>query len=295
MMIETLLMIAIALLLVLIGLVIYLIFRSRSVGPREIESAIANSWVHLKLDQTIGAIQSHAADIRRNYVELERMLRAPTARGALGELSLESMLSDQLPPSMYGIRQRALDGRIPDAWIDSTVGLICIDSKFPLDNYRAMIDAPDEGERLRCQRRFLRNVRDHLKKVAQDYVRPELGSAEFAFAYIPSEAVYYFLANEGFELLRSFTAQGVQVVSPLTLAHKIALIKAGVGAKKLSEEAQRVWDALTALGVRFDDVHESWRIFYGTHLRNLQSKAQEIDAAFRRLSDAFRRLSDEYL
>ena len=293
-MIEILLAVAVALLLVVVGLALHLTVRSRAVETHEIESAVASGWVRLGLDQTIGAIQSHAADIRQNYVELERMLRAPTARGALGELSLETMLADQLPPDMFGIRQRALDGRVPDAWIDSTVGLICIDSKFPLDNYRAMIDASGERQRAQLQRRFLRNVGDHLQKVAQDYVRPDLGSAEFALAYIPSEAVYHFLVSEGFELLRSYTEHGVQVVSPLTLAHKIALIRAGVGAKKLSEEAHQVWDTLTALGTRFNEVDENWRVFYGTHLRNLQGKAQELDSAYQRLRDAFRRLEDEY-
>lgn len=62
--------------------------------------------------------------------------------------------------------------------------------------------------------------RHHLTKIAEDYVCPEKESAEFAFAYIPSESTYWFLVTERYDLLRDFTKKGVQVVSPLTLSYK---------------------------------------------------------------------------
>jgi len=219
------------------------------------------------------------------------MLRVPTERAALGELSLETILSDQLPPDMFGIRKMILDGKIPDAHIRSTVGLICIDSKFPLDNYRRMVEIQDSREKEQFKNDFRKDVKSHLSKIAEDYVCPEEGSAEFAFAYIPSEAVYYFLVDEEFEMLRDYTKRGVQVVSPLTLSSKIELIKAGVHAKKLSEEAESVRKDLNIISQRFSEIDELWRVFYNTHLRNAGERAEELDRAYRKLRDEFDRIS----
>jgi len=239
---------------ILLAVLIFLVLKGRGVKPREIEDAVSSTWTKLGLEEKIGMLTAHTQDIRDCHRSIEQMLRVPKERGALGELSLETILSDQLPPDMFGIRKMILDGKIPDAHIRSTVGLICIDSKFPLDNYRRMVE-------------------------------------EFAFAYIPSEAVYYFLVSEEFEMLRDYTKSGVQVVSPLTLSHKIELIKAGVHAKKLSEEAENVRNDLNVISQRFNEIDGLWRVFYNTHLRNAGERAEELDVAYKKLRDEFDRIS----
>lgn len=298
MIIEILLVIIVLLLFVLI----FLVLRSKRVEPivepKDIEAAVSSTWINLGLDKKIGALENQAKDIKDSakdikdsYKSFEQMLRVPTERGSFGELSLDTILSDQLPPGTYGIRERILDGKFPDAHIRSTVGIICIDSKFPLDNFRKMLSAEEAKEIERFKKQFLKDVQGHLDKIANDYVCPEKGSAEFAFAYIPSEGVYYFLVNEAFEMLRDYTKRGVQVVSPLTLSHKIELIKAGVHAKKLSEDAEKVRNNLVALSQRFDEIDKVWRVFYRTHFKNLEGKAEELDEAYRRLREEFDRIS----
>ena len=275
----------------LLIILIFLILKSRRFGQKEIEIAISDSWIKLGLDKKIGAVESYIVDIRNNYRSFEQMLRVPTERASFGEMGLEVMFQDQLPPHMYGIRERILDGKIPDAFIRSTVGIICIDSKFPLDNYIKMLDAEEPKEKEGFKRQFLRDIQGHLNKIVSDYVCPQKGSAEFAFAYIPSEAVYYFLVNEVFEMLRDYTKRGVQVVSPLTLSHKLELIKAGVHARRLSEEAERVKEDLLKLSQRFAEIDRAWLIFYKTHFKNLESKAEELDKAYERLKEEFERIS----
>jgi DNA recombination protein RmuC len=136
----------------------------------------------------------------------------------------------------------------------------------------------------------LRNVESHLAKVAEDYVRPDKGSAEFAFVYIPSESVYYFLVHEGYDLLRTYARRGVQTVSPLTLSHKLELIKAGLHAQRLSENALKVRQDLWDLGRRFALVDEAWRVLYRTHVHNLAAKAEDVDRAYDGLRDLFQRI-----
>lgn len=112
-------------------------------------------------------------------------------------------------------------GKTSEVLIRSTAGAFCIHSKFPLVNYRKMIETTQPEELERAKTRFLKDVDGQLRKICEDYVCPEKGSAEFAFAYIPSEGVYWFLTTEAFDLLNDYTKRGVQVVSPLTLAHKV--------------------------------------------------------------------------
>jgi len=283
--------ILLAIVTILLIVLIFLVLRGRGVKPREIEDAVSNTWTKLGLDEKIGLLTAHTQDIRNSHRSIEQMLRVPKERANLGEISLETMLSDQLSPDMFGIRKAVLDGKIPDAHIRSTVGLICIDSKFPLDNYRRMLETEDSREKERLKNDFRKDMQNHLSKIAEDYVCPDDGSAEFAFAYIPSEAVYYFLINEEFDMLRNYTKRGVQVVSPLTLSHKIELIKAGAHARKLSQEADQVRKDLNAICQRFDEIDELWRVFYGTHLRNAGERADELDRAYRELRDEFDRIS----
>ncbi len=287
MMIEILL----AVILIFLIVLIFLVLKSRRVESRDVESAMLNVWRESGLDKTVGELTTYARDIRKDYRSLDQMLRVPTERASLGEISLETILSDQLPPDTFGIRQRIFDGKIPDAYIRSTVGLICIDSKFPLDNYRKMVEVEESKEKEIFKREFIKDLRGHLNKIADDYVCPEKGSAEFAFAYIPSESVYYFLVNETYEMLRDYTKEGVQVVSPLTLSHKIQLIKAGVHAKKLSEDAEKVRNSLVRLSQRFSEIDEIWRVFYTTHFKNLEGKAEELDEAYKKLRGEFDRIS----
>ena len=142
-------------------------------------------------------------------------------------------------------------------------------------------------DKVEYKKRFLRDMRGHLDKIADDYVCPELGSAEFAFAFVPSEAVYWFLINEGYELLREYVKRGVQVVSPLTLSHKIALIRAGVVARKLSEQAGKIRNDIRELSREFSKVDDEWKVLYQTHLRRLDNKAKEVDIAYGNIRNKF--------
>jgi len=192
------------------------------------------------LERSVGQLETHAADMREFHGDITRMLRTPQERGEFGEQQLDVILNEHLPPSMYGLREEVVDGRTPDAHIESSAGLIPIDSKFPLENYERYVQADDADERTSYRRAFAKDVERQLETIADNYVRPSEGTTEFAFAFIPSESVYYHLVREEYDLLRGYTKQGVQVVSPLTLGHKLELIKADVQARQLSERAEAV-------------------------------------------------------
>jgi len=255
----------------------------------QLSAAIGETWRSMGLERSVGQLETHADEMRSFHGDITRMLRTPQQRGEFGEQQLDVLLNDHLPPTMYGVREQVVGGRTPDAHIESSAGLICIDSKFPLENYERYAEADDEAERTRYKRAFAKDVERQLETIADNYVRPSEGTAEFAFAFIPSESVYYHLVREEFDLLRGYTTQGVQVVSPLTLGHKLELIKADVQAQQLSEQAEAVLEELEVLGERFDEVNDEWATLYH-HLRNAKNKADDVDAAHDRLRAEFDRI-----
>jgi DNA recombination protein RmuC len=109
-----------------------------------------------------------------------------------------------------------------------------------------------------------------------------------------SEAVYYALVTEGYELLRKHVSLGVQVVSPLLLGHKLELLKLGIRAMRLNENAQEVLTALQKVGRGFDSLESAWKVFHNTHLHNLELKANEIDGAYKKLQKEFHRISNDF-
>lgn len=281
---EALLIVGIILLVVLI----FLVLRIKGVQPRDIETAVSSTWISLGLGEKIGAMNVYAAQIKEDTDSFKRMLLVPADRGGFGERALEGQLVDALPKDKYGIREKILGGKTPDAYIKSDDGrLICVDSKLPLTNYDVMTTSEEGREKSVARKAFVKDVRGHLDKIVNDYVCPEKGSAEFAFAYIRSEPVYYFLVTEEFEMLSEYVNKGIQVVSPLTFGQAIRLIGATAVAMRLSENISNFMRQLQSIGKGFEVIDGEWRTFYETHLTNALKKANDINTAYKNLRYEF--------
>lgn len=278
--------IIILILILLLLIFIFFLLLKEKTKPFEMENLIYKIWKESGIDEKIGQINLHSFEIKKTFSSLEKLLSSPIHRGHFWEIALENILNDQLPPDMYGIRQEMPWGKRPDAFIKSTAGIICIDSKFPLENYKKMIEV-EENQREYYKKQFMEDVKKHLNKIKQDYIMPEKGTANFAFAFIPSESIYYFLINEAYEILRNYALEGVLVVSPLTISSKIELIKAGIHSRKLTEEAEKILENIKSLGKNFEELYEKWRIFNETHLRGLVKKAEEIDKSYSKIREQF--------
>lgn len=259
------------------------------VDTDQLSAAISQTWREMDFDRAVTQVEAHASEMRDLHGDIEQLLRSPQERGEFGEQQLDVLLGDHLPPDMYGLREQVVDGKTPDAHVRSASGIICIDSKFPLDNYERSLDAVSDEERERHARQFRQDVESQLAKIETDYVQSSAGTADFAFAFIPSESVFYHLITEEYDLLRNYTKRGVQVVSPLTFGHKLELIKADVQARKLSEQAEDIQERLERLAARFDDVEDEWSTLY-RHVSNAKSKADDVDTEYERLRDEFDRI-----
>src|SRR5687767_4044481 len=129
----------------------------------------------------------------RELSQLQQVLRPPKARGGFGELLLENLLRDRLPPSAYELQYTFRSGERVDAVI-RVDRLVPIDAKFPLDNFERMVEATNDVERQQHEKAFARDVKGHVDAIAAKYIRPDENTYDFAFMYFPAEAIYYELA-----------------------------------------------------------------------------------------------------
>lgn len=268
------------------------------VDQDKVRGAVSESWQKLKLDKKIGSVEKQMDNVEKQaekmqdlHQDIEAMMANPQERGEFGERKLEDMLSHHLPDDMFGLQEQVVGHKKPDAYIESSSGKICIDSKFPLDRFKEMNETEDEQEADRHAREFRKAVKNQLKQVEKKYVKPEKGTTEYAFEFVPSERVYYYLVKEEYTMLREFSQKGVQVVSPLTLGHKLELVKSDVQTAKLSKEAQNVKEQLQTLENRFKDVFSEWEVFY-KHVKNSRKKADDVEKELENLEDDFRKVNN---
>jgi len=290
-------LIALVLLLVLAILIILLQLSGKlgkiSVDQETIRGAVATCWKELGIDQDIGAIKQRATDIQNATQSLEDLFKVTRGRAEYGEFQLEQILKDILPTQYLHIRERIPQtGKIPDAHIITPQGIICIDSKFPLENYRKMLETTDTTQKTKFSKNFRNDVKTHIEKIKADYVKPEEGTTPFAFGFIPSEAVYQYLTECEMSLVAEAAAEGVLLVSPATLAINLNLLTVGLKAMEISERAEQIQKNLGKLSTSLGEVETSWNTLYA-HIKNAYNKAAEVNEKQNRLKDTFTRITEK--
>jgi DNA recombination protein RmuC len=201
--------------------------------------------------------------ISQDINQLSRILESPKLRGNVGEFELERMLSNVLPQALYRL-QAPIGEALVDAVIVLEGGWLCIDSKFPLDNFRRMAQPDAEPEaRQQWRRLFLGDVRRHVTDIAHKYILPP-STLDFALMFIPAENVYYevLLSDEVLEFSR---AKRVIPVSPNTLYAYLQAISIGFRGLKIAQETRRIEQLLLGLKKNFDEFKEHFRLI-GRHL-----------------------------
>jgi DNA recombination protein RmuC len=211
--------------------------------------------------------------ISQDINQLSRILESPKLRGNLGEFELERMLSNVLPSALYRL-QASVGEALVDAAIVLEGGWLCIDSKFPLDNFRRMAAPEAEPEaRQQWRRVFLGDVRRHVNDIAHKYIAPP-ATLDFALMFIPAENVYYeiLLSDDVLEFART---KHVVPVSPNTLYAYLQAISIGFRGLKIAQETRRIEQLLLGLRKNFDEFKEHFRLI-GRHLD--RARGQYIQA-----------------
>ena len=204
-----------------------------------------------RLDETNKQVIGFADQLRT----LQDILKNPKQRGVLGEYYLETVLKNVLPPGSYKTQYSFRDGTTVDAVVFIDKRIIPIDSKFSLENYNRIVEARDPGERKKYESALVNDLKSRIEETSK-YVRPEENTMDFAFMFIPSEAVYYDLlinkvgavSGDTNNLIYYAGKKKVIVVSPTSFLAYLQTVLQGLRNQKISEEAKEIIREVERLG-----------------------------------------------
>jgi DNA recombination protein RmuC len=223
-----------------------------------------------KLDET----NKRVVDVADELKTLQNILQNPKQRGGLGEYYLETVLANVLPPHVYETQHKFKDGATVDAVIRLDQDrLIPIDSKFSLENYNRLIEAKDKVERENFVKIFKADLKKRIDETAK-YIRPNEHTLDYAFMFIPSEAIYYdLLANDvgstgtnARDLIEyAFIDKKVIIVSPTTLLAYLQTVLQGLRSLQIEEQAKEIQKRVAELSKHIT-AHEAYMQKLGASL-----------------------------
>ncbi|TSC83449.1 MAG: hypothetical protein G01um101417_586 [Parcubacteria group bacterium Gr01-1014_17] len=198
----------------------------------------------VKLDETNRQVVSFADQLQN----LQDILKNPKQRGILGEYYLETLLKNVLPPGSFQMQYPFKDGTIVDAVVFVKDKIICVDSKFSLENYNRLAVEKDPLERERLEKAFKSDLKNRIDETAK-YVKPAEDTMDFAFMFIPHEAIYYDLlvAQVGTVKINTrdlieyaFKEKHVIIVSPTSFLAYLQTVLQGLKALQIEESAKAI-------------------------------------------------------
>jgi DNA recombination protein RmuC len=206
-----------------------------------------------KLDETNRQVKDVADDLRT----LQNILQNPKQRGVLGEYFLQSVLDNVLPPDRYSMQYRFKNGDIVDAviFLDKKK-VLPIDSKFSLENYNRLVEETDKSKRETLSKLIKTDLKNRIDETAK-YIKPDENTMDFAFMFIPSEAVYYdLLINKigtagvsARDLIEyAFTEKHVIIVSPTSFMAYLQTVIQGLRSLQIEEQAKDIRVRVGQLG-----------------------------------------------
>lgn len=210
----------------------------------------------VRLEETNKQVMNFADQLQ----SLEDILKNPKQRGILGEYFLENLLRNTLPPGMYKLQYEFKNGDKVDAaiFIRQKDGskIIPVDAKFSLENYNRIVEEKDPKEKERLEKLFVNNLKERILETAK-YIRPEENTLDFAFMFIPHEAIYYDLlinkvgaiTEETENLIqRAASKYRVIIVSPTSFLAYLQTVLQGLRAFQIEESAKEIKKRVEELG-----------------------------------------------
>ncbi len=231
--------------------------------------------------KVISAVQKNLgemSEVGRGIKTLQEFLQSPKLRGGLGEQVLNDMIGQTFPKNAFHLQYSFKSGVKVDAVLRTDAGLLCIDSKFPMENFNLMIKGETETERNRAKREFVSDIKKHISDISKKYILPDEGTMDFALMYIPSESVYYEVVNipEITEYSRNLR---VYPVSPNTLYAHLQVLLLSFQGKELESKSRQVIALLRAIQKDYSKVDENLGVL-GRHITNAHNQMGSVSLSF---------------
>jgi DNA recombination protein RmuC len=248
-----------------------------------------------RLDETNKQVVSFADQLQN----LQDILKNPKQRGILGEYYLETLLKNVMPPGSYQMQYTFPNNDIVDAVVFVKDKIIPIDSKFSLENYNRISETNDKTEKDRLEKVFVNDLKNRIVETSK-YILPEEGTMDFAFMFIPHEAIYYDLlvnkigAGIGEDtdnlIQRAASKYKVIIVSPTSFLAYLQTVLQGLKALQIEESAKDIIKRVGELGTHlrtYEEAHTKLGNALGTvvnHFNKSNSEFRKIDKDVMRIT-----------
>jgi DNA recombination protein RmuC len=207
----------------------------------------------VKLDETNKQVVNFADQLK----SLQDVLKNPKQRGVLGEYYLETVLKNVFSPNQFQMQYKFENGDIVDAVVFlGKDKILSVDSKFSLENYNRIVNENSPEEREKLEKVFKQDLKNRIDETAK-YIRPKENTMDYAFMFIPSEAIYYDLlvnqvgavkANTRDLIEYAYQQKHVVIVSPTTFMAYLSTVLQGLKALKIEESAKEIRKRVGELG-----------------------------------------------
>lgn len=248
-----------------------------------------------KLDETNRQVVNFSAQLQ----SLQDILKNPKQRGILGEYYLEETLKNVLPPNSYKMQYPFKDGTIVDAVVIVKDKIIPVDAKFSLENYERLLNNNDPETRKKLETQFKQDLKNRIDETAK-YVKPNEGTMDFAFMFIPSESIYYDLLvgkvnnmniNSRDLIEYAFRDKKVIIVSPTSFLAYLQTVLQGLKAMQIEERAKDIKANIEKLGrhmLSYEDFLKKLGTSMSTtvnHYNNAYQEFKKMDKDIMRITD----------
>lgn len=218
---------------------------------------------------------------------LQDVLKNPKQRGVLGEYYLETLLKNVLPPKSYQMQYSFTDNVIVDAVVFVKDKIIPIDSKFSLENYNRLAEEKKPAERDRLEKLFKQDLKNRIDETSK-YIKPDENTMDFAFMFIPHEAIYYDLlvAEVGGvkvntqDLIEYAFKKNVLIVSPTSFLAYLQTVLQGLNALRIEESAKEIRKRVGELGKHLNSYEEFMKKLGG----HLSTTVNSYNASYKELN-----------
>ena len=251
---------------------------------------VVNKAINERLDKAAAVIGSvgkevgQMSEIGRSMKELQDFLRSPKLRGNIGEQVLRELLGQFLPKESFHLQYRFRSGDIVDAAIKTESGIIPIDAKFPMENFKGMMKAETESQKKVFEKEFSKDVRKHIDDIAKKYILPEEGTIDYALMYIPSEPVYYEIMANIPDLSDYSHKKRVLPVSPSTFYAYMRAILMSFEGKKIEEKARAILSSLRAIKGDSEKFGDALRVLT-KHINDAKNTSDLVNTRYSSLNN----------
>lgn len=245
---------------------------------------------------TIDEAQKKIDGLTSNVVSLQELLGDKRSRGAFGEVQLEALVRNMLPPDSYEFQAPLPNGTRVDCMLNlpEPTGRVAVDSKFPLENYQRMFDISlSEPERRLAQTAFRADLRKHIDAISSKYIVPDVTS-DGAVMFIPAEAVFAEIHAYHAEVVNYAQQKRVWIVSPTTLMAILNTARAVLKDVETRKQIHVIKDALGKLSKDFGRFDERMQKL-ATHIRQAHEDAQEVHTSSKKITTHFARIESVQL